>query len=58
MKIIQKGNGIDKIERDYSMTSEKQKRAIIKEYKAQGQEVLYIFSVDNRYIKAIYKEVK
>lgn len=55
MNILIKGNGIDRIERDYSVTSEKQKRQIIKEYENQGKQVLYATSVDNKYIQVFYK---
>lgn len=36
---------IDYIERDYSISSEKQKRKIKKEYEADGKTVLYISSI-------------
>ena len=46
---------IDYIERDYSITSEQQKKAIIKEYESNGKEVLLISSIANRKIQVMWK---
>ena len=46
---------IDYIERDYSMSSEEQKKAIIKEYESNGKEILYIASIANKKIQVMWK---
>lgn len=47
---------IDHIERDYSMSTEAQKRKIKKEYARQGKKVTLVLSLGNGIIMVMYTE--
>lgn len=45
----------DKIDRDYTMDSDRQKRKIVRQYKELGRNIICIFSAGSKYIKVIWK---